>query len=57
MVQQLDHEGIVQTRVMVTNLNHFASHDAPNHQQQSTTGPLTPESIAYLKRKYNTGYW
>lgn len=57
MVQQLDREGITQSHVMVTNLNHFASHDAPKHQQQSTPGPLTPESIAYLKKKYNTGYW
>ncbi|KAJ3547678.1 hypothetical protein NM208_g1399 [Fusarium decemcellulare] len=56
-LQQLDREGITQSHGMITNINHFASHDAPKHQQQSAPGPLTPESIAFLKKKYNTGYW
>ncbi|KAJ0135633.1 Pre-mRNA-splicing factor cwf18 [Fusarium oxysporum f. sp. albedinis] len=56
-LQQLDREGITQSHHMITNINHFASHDAPKHQQQSVSGPLTPESIAALKKKYNTGYW
>ncbi|KAG5752930.1 hypothetical protein H9Q70_004416 [Fusarium xylarioides] len=56
-LQQLDREGITQSHHMITNINHFASHDAPKHQQQSVPGPLTPESIAALKKKYNTGYW
>ncbi|KAH7160426.1 hypothetical protein B0J13DRAFT_644051, partial [Dactylonectria estremocensis] len=57
MLQQLDREGITQSHGMITNINHFASHDAPKHAQQSVPGPLTPESIASLKKKYNTGYW
>ncbi|KAF5621600.1 4-cresol dehydrogenase flavoprotein subunit [Fusarium sp. NRRL 25303] len=56
-LQQLNREGITQSHHMITNINHFASHDAPKHQQQSVPGPLTPESIAALKKKYNTGYW
>uniref|UniRef100_A0A8H7K943 FAD-binding PCMH-type domain-containing protein n=1 Tax=Bionectria ochroleuca TaxID=29856 RepID=A0A8H7K943_BIOOC len=56
-LQQLDREGITQSHHMITNINHFASHDAPKHQQQSQPGPLTLESIATLKKKYNTGYW
>ena len=57
MLQQLDREGITQSHGMITNINHFASHDALKHEQQSVPGPLTPESIAALKQKYNTGYW
>ncbi|KAJ5182105.1 hypothetical protein N7449_012252 [Penicillium cf. viridicatum] len=56
-LQQLDREGITQSHHMITNINHFASHDTVKHQQQSAQGPLTPETIAYLKEKYNTGYW
>ncbi|SPN96502.1 related to 4-cresol dehydrogenase flavoprotein subunit [Cephalotrichum gorgonifer] len=57
MLQQLDREGITQNHGMITNINHFASHDAPKHAQQTVPGPLTPESIAILKEKYKTGYW
>ncbi|KAB5576273.1 hypothetical protein GE09DRAFT_1024371 [Coniochaeta sp. 2T2.1] len=55
--QQLDREGITQNHIMITNINHFASHDGQKHTQQREPGPLTPESIAMLKEKYNTGYW
>ncbi|KAL1845814.1 hypothetical protein Plec18170_009520 [Paecilomyces lecythidis] len=56
-LQQLDREGITQNHAMITNINHFASHDAPKHAQQSVPGPLTPETITKLKEKYQTGYW
>ncbi|KAI8722738.1 FAD-binding PCMH-type domain-containing protein [Fusarium sp. LHS14.1] len=56
-LQQLDREGITQSHGMITNINHFASHDAPKHAQQSVPGPLSPETITALKKKYNTGYW
>lgn len=56
-LQQLDREGITQSHGMITNINHFASHDAPKHVQQRLPGPLTPESIVHLKEKYKTGYW
>ncbi|KAJ6162119.1 hypothetical protein N7485_010349 [Penicillium canescens] len=56
-LQKLDRESITQSHHMITNINHFASHDAAKHEQQSTQGPLTPETIVYLKKKYNTGYW
>lgn len=56
-LQQLDREGITQSHSMVTNINHFASHDAAKHEQQTHPGPLLPETITYLKEKYKTGYW
>ncbi|KAJ4178558.1 hypothetical protein NW755_013096 [Fusarium falciforme] len=56
-LQQLDREGITQNHSLITTTNHFASHDAPKREQQSILGPLTPETIASLKKRYNTGYW
>ncbi|PGH13604.1 hypothetical protein AJ79_03597 [Helicocarpus griseus UAMH5409] len=56
-LQQLDREGITQNHSLITNINHFASQEAPKHTHQATPGPLTPEAIARLKKKYNTGYW
>lgn len=56
-LQQLDREGITQNHSIITNINHFASHDSPKHELQTVAGPLTPESITRMKRKYNTGYW
>lgn len=55
--QLLDREGITQNHIMITNINHFASQDAQKFVQQREPGPLTPESIAAMKMKYNTGYW
>ncbi|KAJ4179776.1 hypothetical protein NW767_014549 [Fusarium falciforme] len=56
-LQQLDREGIMQSHSLITNINHFASHDTPKREQQSILGPLIPETIASLKKKYNMGYW
>ncbi|KAH7376911.1 hypothetical protein B0T11DRAFT_347199 [Plectosphaerella cucumerina] len=56
-LQQLDREGITQSHSMIANINHFASHDAAKHEQQTHPGPLLPETIASLKKKYKTGYW
>ncbi|KAH9207845.1 hypothetical protein DL95DRAFT_313009 [Leptodontidium sp. 2 PMI_412] len=56
-MQQLWLEGIMQNHGMITNINHFASHDVPKHEHQSEAGPLLPETIAKMKEKYHTGYW
>ncbi|KAH7112069.1 hypothetical protein B0J11DRAFT_597989 [Dendryphion nanum] len=56
-MQQLWLEGIMQNHGMITNINHFASHDVPKHMHQKEEGPLLPETIAAMKEKYKTGYW
>lgn len=56
-MQQLWLEGILQNHGMITNINHFASHDVPKHVHQKEEGPLLSETIAQLKEKYQTGYW
>ncbi|KAH7089418.1 hypothetical protein FB567DRAFT_568341 [Paraphoma chrysanthemicola] len=56
-MQQLWLEGILQNHGMITNINHFASHDVPKHVHQTEKGPLLPEVIVKLKEKYQTGYW
>lgn len=56
-MQQLWLEGIMQNHGMITNINHFASHDVPKHVHQTEEGPLLPETIVKLKEKYQTGYW
>ncbi|KAL6703102.1 hypothetical protein ACN47E_010239 [Coniothyrium glycines] len=56
-MQQLWLEGILQNHGMITNINHFASHDVPKHVHQKEEGPLLPETILKLKDKYQTGYW
>ncbi|EKG14269.1 FAD linked oxidase [Macrophomina phaseolina MS6] len=56
-LQQLSLEGIMQNHAMITNINHFASHDVPKYMHQTEPGPLLPETIAKMREKYNTGYW
>ncbi|KAG4420707.1 hypothetical protein IFR04_006195 [Cadophora malorum] len=56
-MQQLWLEGIMQNHGMITNINHFASHDVPKHHHQTEPGPLLPETIEKMKERYHTGYW
>ncbi|KZM22429.1 flavin adenine dinucleotide binding [Ascochyta rabiei] len=56
-MQQLWLEGVLQNHGMITNINHFASHDLPKHAHQKEEGPLLPDTITKLKEKYRTGYW
>ncbi|KAF2008788.1 vanillyl alcohol oxidase [Aaosphaeria arxii CBS 175.79] len=56
-MQQLSLEGILQNHGMITNINHFASHDVPKYKHQREEGPLLPGTIANMKKMYQTGYW
>lgn len=56
-MQQLHLEGIMQNHGMITNINHFASHDVPKYMHQEEEGPLLPKTITKMKEKYKTGYW
>jgi hypothetical protein len=55
--RELGQEGITQGHPFLTNINHFASHASRKHENQEQAGALLPETIEYLKEKYNTGYW
>lgn len=55
--RELGQEGITQGHVLLTNINHFASHASRKHENQEQPGALLEETIQELKAKYETGYW
>ncbi|KAK5048703.1 hypothetical protein LTR84_005795 [Exophiala bonariae] len=55
--EELYRERILQGHPSVHNVNHYSTRFSRKHEQQTSLGPLTKESLLKLSDRYGTGYW